>query len=444
MVPEKYKQQFIRFRDEHTLFRDNDRLLLAVSGGVDSVAMGWLFHELAQPFGVVHCNFKLRKDASDNDEAFVRSLALQWQVPFFTRSFSTASFAEQEGVSIQMAARELRYQYFEEVAGEHGYSKIATAHHIDDAFETLLLNLVHGTGFRGLAGILPVRGNFVRPMLAFSRTEIEELARTTGIEWREDASNKKDDYQRNKVRHHVLPVLSELNPAFSATLKDTFERLWMMQSHLERAVGTFGNRLEPAEGGGSRLSLDKLESSEHLLFFEGLRQLTGLGFRQFRQLMKAAEGGQSGKLFYTPGHVLNVDRGQILIRELGDEPFAPLQIGAGPESVTLPIGQLSATTHEMPLPIDRRPEVAMLDFDKLSFPLLVRRWKEGDSFVPLGMKGQKKLSDFMIDVKIPLNLKSSVLVLLSGGKIAWVIGKRIDDRFKIGPGTKRVYRLELC
>lgn len=445
MISEKCVSQFRAFAQRHRLFEPQERILLAISGGIDSVAMGWLFHQAGQAFGVVHCNFKLRGEASDGDELFVRQLAGTWNADFHTASFETQQYADKEGVSTQMAARNLRYSFFESVKAQHGFDKIATAHHIDDAFETLLLNITHGTGFRGLMGIVPRKGHLIRPMLAFSREEIADLAEKMNMEWREDASNEKDDYERNKIRHHISPVLKVLNPSFSQTIKDTMERVWPSGRQVEAAVERWEKRFKRQENERTEIQLGELANEDHILLFESLKKQTGLNYRSFNQLVEAIAAGLPGKQFYTPGFAINLDRQRLIIQPLAVlEKITPIPIRKEDNEISLPQGRLLLSKLKMPVEIETTENVALLDMDKLAFPLEVRSWQQGDAFVPLGMRGQKKLSDFMIDSKIPVNLKSQVLVLVSSGQIAWVAGQRIDDRFKITEVTRTVYRMELC
>ncbi|WP_416866249.1 MAG: tRNA lysidine(34) synthetase TilS [Imperialibacter sp.] len=442
---EKKLHELRIFIGKHGLFGAKEKILLAISGGVDSVVMGRLMVALGQPFGVVHCNFKLRGEASDGDEAFVKQLANEWKVQFFSTSFDTIAFAEENGLSIQMAARELRYGYFSTLSAQQGNAKIATAHHVNDALETILLNLTHGTGFRGLSGITPARDHFVRPMLAFTGEEIREIAGALALKWREDASNAKDDYERNKLRHRVVPVLEELNPSLGATLKDTLVRLWTTDAAIKGGLEVWQASHVVEKEGYTEVALKG--AGEHLMFYlyEYLKAKTSLPYKSFKQLEASIGEGTSGKLFFTDTHQINLDRGRLIISRTGeDEGEEPIFVDANDKEVVFQFGKLSCQTLAMPVAIDRSEGVALLDADCLRFPLELRRWREGDSFVPLGMSGQKKISDFMIDAKIPVNLKSRVYVLLSGGEVVWVVGKRIDDRCKITAATSRVYKLSVC
>lgn len=443
MATKKKLEEFLAFSARHRLFEKGDRLLLAISGGVDSVAMGHLFFEAGLSFGVVHCNFKLRGDASDGDENFVAGLAAKWGVPFFSTVFETAEYAREHGISIQMAARELRYQFFEEVAEGFGFSAIATAHHVDDALETILLNLTHGTGFQGLAGITPRRERYIRPMLAFTGAELRQLAADQGIDWREDASNEKDDYERNRLRHHVLPVLEAINPALANTAKNTLERLWATGDELDRGLNEWQHshvvvlqhHVEVALPAGSAVFL-----------YEYLKRAFGLAYKSYKQMEEAMAGSASGKLFHTDTHTINVDRSKLVISPKKDGATEQqwAVVSESDRQVVINGLVLSCSWQEAPVVIEAPEEVAQLDADRLTFPLELRPWRQGDSFVPLGMKGQKKVSDFMIDAKIPVNLKSQVHVLVSAGEVVWVVGMRISDRFKITPSTQRVFRIERC
>lgn len=440
---QKELEDLRRFVCKYGLFSPDQKLLLAISGGVDSVVMGRLMVELGQPFDVAHCNFGLRGAASDGDEAFVKDLAAEWKATCFATSFDTASYAADKGLSIQMAARELRYGFFEEVKVKNHHIRIATAHHVNDALETMLLNLSHGTGFRGLAAITPARGHFVRPMLAFTGEEIRQIAQKLGITWREDASNAKDDYERNKLRHKVVPVLEELNPSLAGTLKDTLARLWAADSVLAGELRKWEETHLSEKDGYFELALGKEQTSYFV--YESLKQRTGMNYKTFEQLEAAIVAGQSGKLFLTDNHSINLDRGRLIMskRQEGVQ-LESVWVQEGDATVAFPLGRLQCSHGEAPVAIERSANVALLDAGKLEFPLELRPWREGDSFVPLGMKGQKKISDFMIDAKIPVNLKGRVYVLLSAGRVVWVVGKRIDDRFKITDATRKAYRIELC
>ncbi len=445
MVIEKKLIELRKFIQRHALFGSDERLLLAISGGVDSVLMGRLLWEMRQPFDVVHCNFKLRADASDGDEAFVKELATQWNARFHSTSFDTSGYAEENGLSIQMAARALRYAYFDELQIQNGYDKVATAHHVNDALETMLINLSHGTGYRGMFGITPMRGHFVRPMLAFTNAEIREMASELNVSWREDASNEKDDYERNKIRHHLVPLMEELNPAIGNTLKDTLERIWTSRAVLTNSLHRWENEHIVETEGHIEVTLDEADTEVAFFLFEALKTRTSLSYKSFKQLEDSIRLGVSGKLFLTDTHRINLDRGKLIVTTLdGVEPGKPVLIDESDEQVSFQSGLLICEWTNMPVSIERSAAVAMIDASKLNFPLELRVWKEGDAFVPLGMKGQKKISDFMIDAKIPVNLKSRVFVLLSKGQVVWVVGKRLDDRFKITNATERIYKLKVC
>ncbi len=445
MEIEKKASTFLQFIRKYQLLKEEDRLLLAVSGGVDSVTMGWLVHKLELPFAVAHCNFRLRGEESEGDERFVRELAARWGVKVYTAQFDTLEYARQKGLSLQMAARELRYSFFEQIRQNEGFNKIATAHHVNDAFETILINLSHGTGFKGLMGITPGRGAFIRPMLAFTGAEVREIAKEMKLEWRDDASNAKTDYERNKLRHQVVPVLEQLNPSLAATAKETLERLWATGALLQEDLKKWEEKHVQKNAGAIEISLEGNDSDASVLLYESIRNLTGLGYRSYLQLAESITQGVSGKLFYTDTHVINLDRGRLLIAET-EEKVSSLSVTVSETEteVNLPGATLKISSLASPVAFETNPKIALLDAAKLTFPLVVRSWQQGDSFTPLGMKGQKKLSDFMIDSKIPVNLKKEVLVLTSGEKVAWIIGHRIDDRFKITSNTSKVLKLELC
>jgi tRNA(Ile)-lysidine synthase len=280
-------------------------------------------------------------------------------------------------------------------------------------------------------------------MLAFTGEEIRQIARKLGVTWREDASNAKDDYERNKLRHKVVPVLEELNPSMADTLKDTLARLWAADAVLGGELRKWEEAHLSEKDGYFELALSEEQMSYFV--YESLKQRTGMNYKAFEQLETSLATGQSGKLFLTDTHTINLDRGRLIVCKLQEGVRTEsVWVQENDASIMFPLGELQCSHGEAPVAIERSAGVALLDAGKLEFPLELRPWKEGDSFVPLGMKGQKKISDFMIDAKIPVNLKGRVYVLLSAGRVVWVVGKRIDDRFKITDATRKAYRIELC
>lgn len=430
---------FIRNQE---LIKEGEKTLLAVSGGLDSIVMTQLFVESGFSAGIAHCNFQLRSKESDEDEFFVKGLSEQLGIPFFVKKFRTEDFARESGVSIQMAARELRYHWLKELAGEKGYVKIALAHHKDDQLETIIFNLAKGTGIAGLTGMQPKNRNIIRPLLFTDRVSIEEYANRKNLKWREDSSNESLKYKRNMIRHKIIPVLREINPGLLDTLDLTLLRLIETESVLNENLVTFLDEEVVRKGEDIYIQKKSLESSTFpALAMHAIASPFGFNFQQCVNIIESL--GNVGNLFYGTKGVLNIDRTELILSPLPTTGFQSNVFEIGPEENHTDLEKGSLTINRLnvkEVEIEALAEVAFLDFDKLKFPLKVRHWAAGDWFIPLGMKGKKKISDLMIDEKIPLNLKNRVWVLESAKDIAWVIGHRIDDRFKITPETKTVWK----
>ncbi|WP_375438091.1 tRNA lysidine(34) synthetase TilS [uncultured Hymenobacter sp.] len=431
-------RQYIK---EHHLFSlTDDPLLVAVSGGQDSVVLADVLHRLGVQFAVAHCHFGLRGEEANADEQFVRKLAKKYDVPYFAEFFQTKAFAEQEGISTQMAARALRYEWFERLRQTQGLAYIATAHHQRDTAETMLLNLTHGTGLAGLHGIPPKNGYLVRPLLGIGKPELFEYLVENHLIWREDASNDSPVYQRNRLRQEVLPVLREINPNLDQTLQFTAERVGGAEEIVRRYVQDTAAQAQRTEEEVTYLNIAMLQrtAATTLVLHELLRPL-GFSFPVVKDII-ASFPAEPGRRFESPTHRLVKDREQLVVTRKTLTKFGTHQIQAGQEVLKIDGLHLRLELSEATgLEIPRGKAVAALDADLLKFPLVVRPWQEGDWFMPIGMKGKKKLSDFLIDQKVPLNLKDNVFVLVSGdGKIAWVVGFRPDERFKVAENTERV------
>ena len=434
--------QVRHFIQEHQLFSlETDTLLVAVSGGQDSVTLAEVLHQLGAQFAVAHCHFGLRGEEADADEQFVRKLAKKYEVPYFVEFFQTKAFAEQEGISTQMAARALRYEWFERIRQTQGLTYIATAHHQRDAAETMLLNLTHGTGLAGLHGIPPKNGAIVRPLLGIGKPELFEYLVENQLMWREDASNDSPVYQRNRLRQEVLPVLRDINPNLDQTLQFTAERVGGAEEIVRRYVQDTAAQAQRTEADATYLDIRLLQktAATALVLHELLRPF-GFSFPVVKDIV-AAFPAESGRRFESPTHRLVKDREQLVITPKNLTKFGTHQLQAGQEVLKIDGLHLRLELQEVSetFEVPRGKAVAALDADALKFPLIVRPWQEGDWFMPIGMKGKKKLSDFLIDQKVPLNLKDNVQVLCSGdGKIAWVIGFRPDERFRVNDDTERV------
>jgi tRNA(Ile)-lysidine synthase len=426
------------------VLNDHHKYLLAVSGGIDSVVMLDLFKDSGKSIGIAHCNFQLRGEDSENDEEFVRKLASDLDVPLFVERFNTSEYGEENGLSIQMAARELRYAWFNRLLEETDFEKVALAHHKDDQLETILFNLAKGTGIAGLTGMQIAHGNYVRPLLFASKTMIEDYAEKNHLSWREDVSNDSLKYSRNLIRHKVIPQLKEINPGVLETLDYTLLRLVETESALDEKILDFLNR--SVEKRGEDIYLDKSDLKDSVVPTLALHRVTsgfGFNYQQCVNIIHAID--HVGKVFYGNQSVLNIDRESLILSPVSEENFhsAVYKVMQSDEQVelgdhTLMINKLSPDKTK----ILSSADFAFLDLDKLQFPLRIRHWASGDWFIPLGMSGKKKISDLMIDEKIPLNLKSRVLILESGEDIVWVIGHRIDDRYKVTDSTRQIWRAE--
>jgi len=400
-----------------------------------------LFKEAGFQIAVAHCNFQLRGKESDDDEIFVQRVCNDLNIPVHTFRFDTDAYAWEMGLSIQMAARNLRYEWFNQLLKKHAHKWLATGHHFDDTMETILLNLTKGTSTDGLVGI-PVRnGNIIRPILFATRRQVEDHARRHGVLWREDQSNLTDDYQRNFIRHHIIPKLKELNPSLDATWQTGIEKIQGDLELLHHSFNDWKNKFVVESP--DRITILKKGFDSYLaadsVLWRFIRTYS-FNFEQAREIIQTLKG-QPGKRFLSATHVLIVDRDSIIITQHQQE-WDSVNIEEGQEESFLGPWKI----HLLIVPEIRlnsgRME-AFFDADKITFPLLWRNWKNGDAFQPLGMPHKKKVSDFMVDNKLSLVDKKNVTVLESAGQIVYVVGWRIDDRFKITDQTKRILNLRL-
>jgi tRNA(Ile)-lysidine synthase len=431
------------FIQSEKLFNDGDRLLLGVSGGVDSVVLAYLVDQLYNEFAIAHCNFNLRGKESDGDEAFVANLADLLRVPFFSVSFHTKEIAAERGVSVEMAARDLRYEWFEQVRRQNQFDYILVAHHLDDVLETFILNLTRGTGIRGLSGIKPKVGNVVRPLLFATRNEIEEYASVFGLACRYDSSNEDQGIRRNKIRHSVIPLLEQLNPSFKRNMHQTIGRLYETERiFMEKIEAVRSDLVEPM-GDWSRISIEAVKKLNPIAtyLYELLRPFSFNG-EVISDIIKAMDK-EPGNLFYSSAYRLVVDREYLIITPLADDTSEVFYIEKGTEQLLSPLEmKCSVINYSSDYCISKDKQVAVLDFGKLEFPLTIRKWQKGDYFRPLGLDGFKKISDYFIDQKLSIPEKESTWLLLSGDKVVWVIGRRIDDRFKLTPSTQKIFQIE--
>jgi tRNA(Ile)-lysidine synthase len=440
-------KKFIEFNKTHSLFKPGDTILLAASGGKDSMVLLDLFRKAGCEISLAHVNFRLRGRESDGDEDFMRDFARSAGLPIYTRHFDTKKYAETRNLSVQMAARDLRYTWFEELAEKHNFQRIATAHHQDDILETFLINLIRGTGIAGLAGIPVKRGNIIRPLLYAKREDIDRYARKHNIPFREDSSNDELKYLRNKLRHQVLPNLRETLTSSEQGIYRSIEILGSQASLLKELVVELENRFIKKEN-----SCFVLSKQELLRFGEPsalLREmLKKYGFhRETTDKVISALNDLPGKVFYSGSHKLYLERASLRICPIAESPEKPekeyVYIQQEVPSIKEPLPIRFEEGDPDSISIIHDKSIALLDAERISYPLLLRKWKRGDVFRPFGMKGKKKLSDFFIDEKIELAEKENTWLLCSGKDIVWVVGHRIDDRYKITPITKRYLKITL-
>ncbi len=435
--------EFIKYCQKEKLFKPVDKILLAVSGGVDSVVMCELFYLAGYKFGIAHCNFKLRGKESDEDEKFVRDLANKYKAKFYLKTFETNKYAVSNGISIQMAARELRYIWFEELLKSENYKYVAAAHHSDDQIETFFINILRGTGIAGLHGILPKQNNIIHPLLFSNRKRIEDFRKKNNLKFREDSSNKSEKYLRNKIRHSIIPLLKDINPEFEQIINKNIERFRETEKiyagHIEREK----NKIIEIQEDKIVFPIKKLKKSDSLstYLYEFLYPYN-FSFNVIEDIVAALDD-ISGKQFFSPTHRLIKDREELIITPQKHQDHSVEQYIVNEESIDEPINlKIDKVFSVRDFKIPQSNNIACLDHEKLKFPLILKKWKEGDYFYPLGLNSRKKLSDFFIDRKFSLLDKENAWLLCSGNKIVWIVGFRIDNRFKITKRTKKIFQIE--
>jgi tRNA(Ile)-lysidine synthase len=410
-------------------FLKDKKILIAISGGIDSVVLTKLFAVLKFNISLAHCNFNLRGIDSNTDEQFVKKMADNLNVSFFSTSFQTEKLARETKESIQTTARNLRYQYFKEISREHNFNYVLTAHHADDNLETFLINLTRGTGLDGLTGIPEINGNIVRPLLQFSREEILHFAKENNISWREDQSNASTKYLRNKIRHKILPVLKDINPSiltsFSKTLENLQESAQIIADRIENT--TLQTRIE--ENGVFKFKISQILqlSNPKAYLFQFLKAYNFTEFKDVYSLLSA----QSGKQVLSSTHVLLKDREFLILSKikLSNPSDTLFQILENTREITDPIHLNFEEVTEQSAPDKKNIYVSK---KSLKFPLIVRKWKNGDYFYPQGMQGKKKLSKYFKDEKLSLIEKQDQWLLCDANDaIIWIIGMRKDKRFEV-------------
>jgi len=436
---------FKNFIDSLIPNANNKRYLLAVSGGIDSMVMLHLFQQSSFSFAVANINFKLRGEEADSEAVFLYKYCLKNKIKLYQTAFDTEEYAIANKISIQMAARDLRYQWFERLAEEEKYNYVAIAHHLDDQSETFFINTLRGTGIAGLHGIAKIKNNIIRPLLFSTREEITQYALKNNIPYKDDSSNASDKYQRNYIRHHILPEFYNLRNDFSRSLDITISHISEVEQyaniHIAKELDTI---IEENDSGIFQININKLLKSNfhNLLLYNALKEYNFQN-SHIQDITKLIKSNATGKTVISSTHKITIDRENLLLHKIQDKDINNLEIQIN--SLEDNSWDISDIKLEFPFSGEYRinnQNLAFLDFDKLKFPLTIRNWKYGDSFRPLGMKGEKKLSDFFIDEKISNIKKKKIKLLCSSNKIIWVIGYRIDNKYRITNNTKSILKLE--
>lgn len=435
MIQENIKHFFTQYQ-----ISSNSAFLVAVSGGADSIALLHAFKFLNLKIWALHCNFSLRGKESDQDEQFVKRFCDSYGIALSVKKFDTTGYAQEQGISIEMAARELRYAWFQDMKAKKGMDYIVVAHHADDVAETVLINLCRGTGIKGLTGIKPVNGDVLRPLLACSRTDILKYLHDQQLGFRTDSSNNSLEYVRNKIRHNVLPVLKEINPSFLTTVAENCENLKETELIFRYGIQQLQGQILDREGEEILIDIQKtlVCPAPYTFLYETLKPF-GFNKNQIRNILNTHKA-ISGKQFEAEHHTLV--KGRRYWRLYPKENLSTVDIRIESPGKYSFNGQTFSFTllpkdPDFQIPADSR--IACLDAEKALFPFTIRNWQSGDYFCPLGMKkSKKKLSDFFTDQKFSPKQKKDCLLLLSGEQIAWVIGHRLDDRFKITSFTKNI------
>ena len=424
--------------EKKQLMSPDAKVIVALSGGADSVALLHVLLRLDYKCEAVHCNFHLRGDESLRDEAFVRDMCHKMGVGLTVADFDTVAYAGEKKISIEMAARDLRYAFFEKTAAEHGADMIAVAHHKDDVAETMLLNLMRGTGIRGLHGIRPKNGIVVRPLLCVERNEIIEYLEGANIGYVTDSTNLKSDYTRNKVRLQILPLMREINPSIVSTLAQTAERMAGAEKIYDKAIEKGKERV--MINGNINLALLTAEPSPEALLHEILSPL-GFNGMQSDDIMNNIDG-DSGKEYSSASHSIVRDRGMLLVeKKEGDIPRVNMPLPTE-GTIETPQGCIAIEQTAFDGKIDKRPSVAMLDRAKLRLPLQVRNVATGDRFRPFGMRGSKLVSDYLTDRKKSIIEKRNQLVVVDAqGEIVWLVGERVASTCAVTPATTDILRM---
>lgn len=436
--------EFVQHNNENVLFDRNDSILLTVSGGIDSMTMLNLFLEHEYNIGVAHCNFMLRGKESDMDQDFVRNIADKNNIKFHTISFDTQQVASEKKISTQMAARELRYEWFNQIAQKYSYTKIATAHNLNDLAETFFINLSRGTGIKGLTGIPVKSGLIIRPLLFSTRQKIILYANQQKINYREDSSNSETKYLRNAIRHNIITEFEKIAHNFLNAVQTTTKLLQSTQVIYDEKIDLLREQLFiTINENETCIAINQLKEKniQAELLFEILLPFN-FTYDNCLKILNSVNS-QSGVSFYSNTHRLIKDRDKLIITTNTVKNNEVFEISDINYKQNLPLNLIIKEIIPESIKYSKLPKhVAMFDADRLSFPLRLRRWNKGDYFYPFGMIGRKKVSDYFTDNKFSINEKENTWLLTSGDDILWIVNHRTDNRFKITSNTKRILLFE--
>ena len=429
-----------KYIQDNMLLTDKARVIIGVSGGADSMALLDILHHLGYECIVAHCNFHLRGQESYRDEYFVEKIATKYKFEYVSANFDTKKYIEEESISLEMAARELRYAWFEKIRKEYKAEKIAVAHHQDDSVETVLINLIRGTGIRGLSGIPPINGKVIRPLLCIFREDILQYLKIRHIGFVEDSTNKEDIYTRNKIRLNVIPLLKTINPSVVQAIQKTSENLY----HTENIFNAYVEKAKRKVFSNNKIDINALlkQKEPKTILFEILFPY-GFNAPTVDNIYESVNS-QSGKIFYSEEYQLVKDRETFILQPTNNQPDTIYTLFEHETSIEEPCKMTFESFRKTSsFQLEQDPMTVYLDKGRLIYPLIIRKWKHGDKFIPFGMKGHKKVSDYFTDRKFSLIDKSNTWLLCSGDDIVWIIGERIDDRFKITNTTIEILKITL-
>jgi len=439
------KKKLSKYINSKKLFKKEDKILIAISGGMDSVVLTELLNLLKYNISLAHCNFHLRSEESNKDEAFVKKLAKKLNLKLHIKHFNTEVFAKENSYSIEEAARILRYNWFEDIRKKLSLNYIATAHHLDDKIETFFINITAGTGIRGIRSIKEKNDKIVRPLLFAKRKDIENYANENNIEYRTDKSNFETKFIRNKFRHEILPKFSEINPSFQETMSKNFDIFSNIEKIYDNYIYNSSKKIVSFKNDLVYINLKKLlkEIVPETLLFEIIKKY-GFNYSQTQDILKFEDKLQSGKHFFSKKYRLIINRKDLIISKISEIDNGVFFIEENQIEIDKPVAlRIKIIENNKSFKLIKDKKIAYFDADKIKFPLKLRIRKDGDFFHPFGMKGKKLISDYFTDIKLNTFEKENVYLLISNGKIIWIVGHRTDDKFKITSKTKNILVIQM-